>query len=496
MRPRRLVSVLAITGLLVGALASSAAGARSGFPSPEDAVGPLVASLQPPTTTYQVVNADSWADYYYEVYWDETTAGDPSPAEIWGFDPEPQSCGDFYPNSYDPPAPVRPTGEPPYRENSAIWDHPNGIGPGLCPHEGTDHPGLVTAEVWEGYVPVPPEARRSAPRAAGDLFDDYYFPPLPRTIYFCEFEGSETGQGDPCEIVAEPLRDFCRFHLGRLVIASFSAAVVIQVLGGNLLAEVGDEVACTMPMDTLSRISILGGGGDDTIQIDWKVLETAGVGLNLAGGVNTLSLLGSPGQDWFGLHGIPSAKGVPGGLAFDFNKDGLPDFSAANVQYLNVNLGGGNDTVKVFPEDLYSQFGSYGLNFDGGGGADKAMMLPSGAGRYNFGTEPSQPGVAMVNLDSDQGDSVDVMGTKVETWFAKGTGMADVFTGAGGAGTGGTFQFKLKLSGAGGNDKLTGGAKNDVLNGGAGSNDVCKGGKGRDTAKGCEKRKGIPRTGN
>ena len=84
-------------------------------------------------------------------------------------------------------------------------------------------------------------------------------------------------------------------------------------------------------------------------------------------------------------------------------------------------------------------------------------------------------------------------GRRLRSGFAQGSVVADVFTGAGGAGTGGAFGFKLKMSGAGGNDRLIGGTKSDTLNGGAGDGDVCKGGKGTDTATGCETKKSIPK---
>ena len=168
MGKRRLTSILIACAVLGLGVPSGPAGAGHIIPPTEELIGPITGNLVPPTTTYRVVNGDSWEDYYYEVYWDETTAGDPSPAELWGYDPNPQSCGDFYANAAEPPDPTSGTGdlpEPVYRENSALWDHPNGFGPGFCPHEGTSHPGLVTAEVWESFIPEPPitEARKGAP---------------------------------------------------------------------------------------------------------------------------------------------------------------------------------------------------------------------------------------------------------------------------------------------------------------------------------------------
>jgi hypothetical protein len=485
MSARRVSFVVLVTVLMSTGLSNTPGGA-GGIPE-----GRIIASLTPPSTHYFVGGAVSTEDWYYEVYWDETTAGDPSPAQTWGHDPEPLSCGFFYPNRDEPTGPTRPAGENlVYSENSALWDHPNSEFPfpGTCPHEGTDHPGLVIADVYESYHPSPPTESRHVPRQGGEILE-YFYPPIPAFLYHCEYVGPQSGTGPPC-VLEDITDDYCSYHgtsLGILVTLN----VVIQLIQGQILATFQDGGSCSVPRESVERISIIGGGGDETVEIDWESMKGARIGLNMGAGANTLSLTGSGGQDWFGLHGIAPTDGFSGGLAFDFNQDGIPDFSAANVQYLNVDLGAGNDTAKLFPENLYSQFGMYTWHLDGGGGMDRAMMLPSAAGHYNFGS--GDPSTAMVNLDSDQGDGVDVFGTDVETWFAKGTAMPDVFTGNGGAGTGGPFRFKLKLTGAGGNDKLTGGVKDDTLNGGPGSGDVCKGGKGTDTALDCETKKGIPK---
>jgi Ca2+-binding RTX toxin-like protein len=489
---RRLTSILmALAFLSTGGISSP--GNAGDVPSPPNPIGPIVADLFPPTSRYYVEDAEDTADYYYEVYWDETTAGDPSPAEFYGHDPEPQSCGTFYPNTDDAALPARSSGDlSGYRENYALWDHPNGTGPGLCPHSGTDHPGLVIADVYESYDPTGPggSSERSPARGSGD---DYDYPPLPDKVYHCEYEGSEEGIGDPCVLAAEPVQDYCRFHVARLVIYSLTGAL-IRVEGDDVIATLAGGAECVVPTSTLQRITVLGGAGNDSLSVDWPTLLGTRISVNLGEGANTLSLTGSDAIDWFGFHGIPASPGFEGGFAFDFNKDNRPDFSAMNVQNLNVDLGAGNDTVKVFPEYLYPQYSAYSLAVDGGQGTDKAMLLPSAAGRYSFGTDPAQPSVANVNLDSNTGDVIDVMGTGLEIWVPQGSPAVDVFTGAGGAGTGGPFQFKLRMSGGGGNDRLIGGAKDDTLNGGAGNNDVCKGGKGTDTATGCETKRSIPKS--
>jgi hypothetical protein len=460
----------------------------------------MQALLIPPSTYYGVPGAaeeelggDDYLDY--GVYWDQTTAGDPSPAEIWGLDPEPQSCGTFYPNRTEGGAEARasrPLGDIGlvYREDQAVWDHPNGTGAGFCNHAAPDHPGIVRAVAWEEYYPrFIVETRRGTGRSHG--FPG--LPGLPVDAYLCEYEGSDSGEGPPCEFVGDSPDPYCRILPAKAVFY-VTAQLFISLVGDQLVADLGGGRSCSAPVATLKQIFVRGGAEDDVVDMDWAALSKVKWGFNLGGGINRLTVHGSAETDWFGLHGFPEFQDYPAGLAFDIDRDDVPDAVAAGVTYLDVNLGAGNDTASVFPTGLYSMFGNYAWNLDGGAGRDKSVMSPSAAGHYNLGTDAtSKDTVALVNLDSDQGDGVDLSAVNVERWTVKGTPAADVFTGAGGAGTGGRFLFPLDMSGAGGNDKLTGGDKGDVLNGGPGNNDVCKGGKGNDEAKGCEKKSGIPR---
>ncbi|MGH2755166.1 MAG: hypothetical protein ACRDLB_12125 [Actinomycetota bacterium] len=66
-------------------------------------------------------------------------------------------------------------------------------------------------------------------------------------------------------------------------------------------------------------------------------------------------------------------------------------------------------------------FGNYSWTLNGGAGDDRAVMLPSMAGSYYFGTDASaQPPVAQVDLNSAQDDGIDLLATRVEKWSASG----------------------------------------------------------------------------
>ena len=504
MRTRGWSSVLVALALVAG-LAPVTTGVAGGVPP----IGPLKAQLAPPSTYYVVQGAkdvealggDDWDYLDWGTYWDLTTAGDPSPAEVLGHDPEPQSCGYFYPNSAEEPVPAagRPTGDDlVYSEDEAVWDHPNGDGPGTCPHgSGTSHPGIVYAEAWEEYYPNFSQLAARRMQSAG-VVEDPIYPALPREAYLCEYVGSESGEGPPCELVPEPTTSFCRI-LRVSILIRVTAAVTFSLIGNQLTADLGGGRTCTASTEELQNVFILGGDGDDDIEINYRLLKRAKFGFNLGGGTNTLTINATSERDSFGLHGFPAFQSYPAGLAFDIDADDVPDSVASYVSTLYLDLKGGKDTTKVFPAGLYSMLGNYGWSVNGGAGLDTARLLPGTAGSYNLGSGPAQrtggggTPTAFVNLNSDQDEIADMSAVGVERWTTKGTSGTDIFTGAGGAGTGGPFRFPIEMSGAGGNDTLTGGDKGDVLKGGPGSNDVCKGGKGTDEATGCETTSGIPR---
>ncbi len=136
---------------------------------------------------------------------------------------------------------------------------------------------------------------------------------------------------------------------------------------------------------------------------------------------------------------------------FDISLAGGPFTGIA----LTVNLGAGNDQLRVF----------------GTSGNDHLVI-----------------GSAGIDLDPDTSRGPDVMLVSVESVLANGLAGSDVISGQGGGTDGGPDSIPLTLIGAGGNDTLTGGAGNDTITGndnndvldGKGGNDLLFGNKGSD----------------
>ncbi|MGH2734799.1 MAG: RHS repeat-associated core domain-containing protein [Actinomycetota bacterium] len=135
---------IALLASLVAGVVVAATGAGSAgatMPPPE---GRILASLSPPDTFYFADVSDPDGDPL-SFDWTMTSV----------------SCGTFTPG----------TG------NQAVWSHPGTEQGGDCPHDdGFQHPGTIVVMVSDG---------------TGNMIR-------------CEYSGSLTGQGPPCQVVAEP----------------------------------------------------------------------------------------------------------------------------------------------------------------------------------------------------------------------------------------------------------------------------------------------------
>lgn len=487
MAPRRLLKLLA--ALLLTVLLAGPLPLRAGEVSPPPEVGPIFAELVPPTTYYEVLNAESGQPegWNYGVYWDDTTAGDPSPSDL--SDPvEPAfggssfSCGDFYENADEDSAGLF------YRENSAVWDHPNGQGDGFCPHEGTSHPGLVVAHVFAsvGHPLLPTGV-------------------IPMSHTLCGYPGSETPPGGTNGPECDDATQAYDCYVGPLaiaILANTTAATLIQIsaTATAINVKLDNGESCSAPRDSLRSITIFGGNGNDHVKMGVKLLTFLRFGFNGGGGSNRLTLLGTKIRDIVRFQGLPPTSYLPAGMGIDGDSDGELDFGAIDVHRVDVMGRDGNDEMRIDPLGaLYDRFLLKQLFFklSGGTGIDKAVIRAAFAPLF-YGTsieasrQAAGGAVAQVNVNGDPDATVDVSGTTIERWTALGTAGDDVLSGAGGHGTGDAFGFPIKLSGVGGNDTLTGGRKADLLNGGTGENDICRGGRGVDEAKGCETVRSIP----
>ncbi len=116
------------------------------------------------------------------------------------------------------------------------------------------------------------------------------------------------------------------------------------------------------------------------------------------------------------------------------------------------------------------------INFGTGSGDSLKIRGSSSVDRISVGTN----GIA---TDNDNNVDIGHFGAD-ELVFSLGDG-ADVFTGAGGHGSGTAYQSTLTVFGGAGNDTLTGGDGDDVISGGDG-NDTIAGGPGADMLYGGE----------
>jgi Ca2+-binding RTX toxin-like protein len=139
----------------------------------------------------------------------------------------------------------------------------------------------------------------------------------------------------------------------------------------------------------------------------------------------------------------------------------------AGYQAFSISLGNGGFSRTI-------------LSFD----ADIVFNVDLGAGQDSFMPDPSPVvgahiafGLLGVNLDAPD-VSRDVTLTNIENIQVPGGTGNDIFSGAGGFGTGGPSAVQLSLGGGAGNDVLTGGSHDyDSLSGGPG-NDTLNGGAG------------------
>jgi hypothetical protein len=383
----------------------------------------------------------------------------------------------------------------------AFWSHPNGTGPGKCPHTGTEHVGLIVVELIQ-----------SAPQVAGLLDDE---------LWLCIFIGPGTSnvlETEPCELLT-PRCEVDATNENILVEAN-GASVTMTVdtsdTTENVVVEfLGTQAqGCTAPVADVKTITVNGSVADEDVQLSAEFSRFLAIGNTLelafargdaAHGTallprDSVTLAGTEEADTFSFHTVP---GIPGGMGIDVTGDDVPDILNQGVEAVQVFGGGGADVFQVLvnavPRAPAQGFPS--LYFTGEAGADRLDITGTGGNNtITFGMSalgPGPPGppiyrpvaapaqlVAAVNVTPGKDKIVDITAFGVEKWSVFGKGGGDVLSGAGGRGTGSAFQFPLVLNGDAGKDTLTGGKKKDVLDGGPGS-DTCNG-SGNDVERRCE----------
>jgi Ca2+-binding RTX toxin-like protein len=193
-----------------------------------------------------------------------------------------------------------------------------------------------------------------------------------------------------------------------------------------------------------SQILVNGSPANDTFQIDQDgpggnfPHNTKLWGINLGGGNDLVRVLGRPGVDRVYVNKLVNNNGSFDVL--DTNGDGNPNVDLQGVERVSLRSFGGNDHI-------------------GAGGSGYAG--PSVLGNFQL-----NPARLPLILEAGTGSDELRGGTKNDK----------------GIGGGGNDDAK----GGAGNDLLKGGAGNDHLDGDAGT-DTCKGGPGSDTSVQCEK---------
>jgi Ca2+-binding RTX toxin-like protein len=177
---------------------------------------------------------------------------------------------------------------------------------------------------------------------------------------------------------------------------------------------------------------------------------------------------------------IIGRRAVDSAILVNGSTCGSPAATATTLKVLNVNASMAGDQVLIldFINGLFATgtATARGINVDLGAGTGDSLRIrgTTGADVITFGAT----GIS-VNADTNR----DMDHALVESFSVSLAGGADIFTGAGGAGTGGGFGTLVTVYGGDGADVLTGTAQADVMYGGEG-NDSITGAAGADEVYG------------
>ncbi len=158
---------------------------------------------------------------------------------------------------------------------------------------------------------------------------------------------------------------------------------------------------------------------------------------------------------------------------------GAPAATATTLKILNINtnMAAAQVVILDFVNGLFASgtATARGINVDLGAASDALRIRGlRTADSFSFG-------MSGISTASDVNRDIDVTGVEAFD-ISMGTGI-DIFTGAGGNGTGTGFTTAVTVFGGADNDTITGTAQADTLNGGEG-NDTIRGADGDDTLNG------------
>jgi Ca2+-binding RTX toxin-like protein len=309
----------------------------------------------------------------------------------------------------------------------------------------------------------------------------------------------------PCVYDANPASRQLTVRLARGEVA------VLSNVGGFVL--VNDEQCATpVPAAEVASVSITGGGGDESVRLDFTggpfafpTQATAGLGIDvdLGGGTDTLEIVLGASDDRVTL----GAGGLSIVTPAAPQSDGFKDITPSNVERLSLQLGDGNDTYSGgggLSPDLGGTFiPAASLVIDGGGGDDTFLQGPletpaesisGGEGRdvVAYTARLSAVSVSLsarVENGAASGSSIDAGASEIEFSDAAAPGAPD-----GGAANGSDAGAPRAVAGDDGApgegddirddvEAVVGGAGDDVLTGGDHA-DMLLGGNGDDTLAG------------
>jgi hypothetical protein len=229
----------------------------------------------------------------------------------------------------------------------------------------------------------------------------------------------------------------------RKLVSILGTAVMLgAMIGAASPASSGTAVTCTYN-DTVGLVTVeIAAGASATVERDGDFVEANnrrcvdGVTEATVASTEVINIVGGAGSQDAEVS-LTSGRFEPGRTDEVGSSDEIEIF---------VNLGGGNDSVKL---------------------SGRNQIDTIVAGRDN--------GQSRINLNAGEGDTVDYdlsVNDNVEGLSIFGNGRGDTISATGGFGTGLVLPRAIHISGGDGNDSLTGGGGNDVLTDKAGSGDV------------------------
>jgi len=162
--------------------------------------------------------------------------------------------------------------------------------------------------------------------------------------------------------------------------------------------------------------------------------------------------------------------------------DGVTEATVTNTEVINIVGGAGGQRAEVsltsgrFEPGRTDEIGSSDeieIFVNLGGGNDSVKL--SGRNQVDTIVAGKDNDQARINLNAGEGDTVDYdlsVHDNVEGLSIFGNGGADAISATGDFGTGTVLPRSIHISGGGGNDSLTGGGGKDVLTDKAGTGDV------------------------